>query len=99
MDNNVVRQAGENQLSRQVGSCLNFRSSKIPKKERMLAGVVEGVGFLHRMRIKLQQAAIRARGGCVIWPPSNLAAESQLEATDRIHDHGVHHLLMKLRVR
>ena len=98
----VVRQAGVDAAAGHVVAGVVRRGLEVAEQQRDLLRAVEGVGLPERVRADgqlLDEAAVvvgvlRVRPG----PPEDGAAERALEVLDRLHRHGVDHLLVELRV-
>jgi hypothetical protein len=96
MDDDVVGETGENQLTRQIWADVKIRSLKVTKKKGTPMRIVKSVGFLHGVREDREQAVQRvtsyARG---IRPPMNLPTKSPFKSADGVADDRVDHLLVK----
>ncbi len=98
----VVREAGEHALPRQVVALVLFRGLEIAEQDALGLAAVEGVGLHHRMRIELEHPDVVGWVGRLlatdrsIGPaPMDGAPKRRLKLVHRLRGHCIHHLLVK----
>src|SRR5450759_5648552 len=101
----VVREAGKDHAARQVRGNIGGGRREVTEEQRLLVRAVIGIRLSQSVRVDAQPSHVllvpvpslaaffpAARG------PEGAPAKGALEVADGGHRHGVHHLLVELRV-
>src|SRR5262249_41567974 len=100
VDDDVVRQAREHCLARKIRPRVQARGRKIAKDQSPQVTTIVGIGLLYGMREDAELGAgwLIPRASVSKSPP-DFASQGKLETPNGFTGDGVHHLLMKPRVR
>ena len=106
---NVLREAGENELAGEISTLSGFVRGEVAKQNSVRLRAVVGIGLLHSVRVELEDPDIIGLAEFVflvcrtydaIGPaPVNLASQGYFKHLDGAGCDGVDHLLMETRVR
>src|SRR6266576_1882908 len=94
----VVRETREHDLARQVGAGIVLGGLEVTEQERVEPRVVISVGLLHGVGKYPEQPVVWGGGRSKVRPPPDLSTQRRLDSANRVHDDGINHLLVELRI-
>ena len=100
VNHDVVRQAGEDGLPRQVAPRILAVGAEVAEEDAVRVRAVEGVGGHHRMREDVERADVDRAAALDVFPaaPVDAPAERRFEVLDGVGDYRVDHLLVEPRI-
>ena len=101
--NDVVGEAGEYCLPRQIASRLSAAGAEIAEQNGVRLGTIEGIRLTHGVRVNIETArgipGRRRQHAASVGPsPGNAPAERVLETLQRLAGDRVDHLLVEARI-